>query len=307
MKTEDKPHVTAQLAALRHRAGLSMQALANALGYKTASGYQRYEDANIYKRPALPLHLLKPLSRALVGKGNPRIRPEDLLPLFGIEQHPGFFTFSGVEVEGNSTNDDLANAVDFVQEIPDQLADELPFSVLRRRHVQPRPQSAPAPTGHIPSNVKGFPATQQVEIPAVGGWARDVPVLGVTQGGPGNADFSLNIGEPIDWVRRPPRFTGVHIFALYVAGDSMSPWREDGDLVYVHPGRHGRPGDYVVVECFPKAPGEPPPAFLKKLVKVTGLTVVLQQYNPPIQDLAVPRDAVKGIHRVLDWNELLAV
>jgi phage repressor protein C with HTH and peptisase S24 domain len=139
-----------------------------------------------------------------------------------------------------------------------------------------------------------------------GSWARDVPVLGTTVGGSGG-DFTLNTGEVVDYARRPPTVArSSKVFVLYVQGNSMSRWREPGSMVYVDPARPPKPGDRVVIELHPERDGEPSPAYLKELVSRTATKLRLKQYNPEgAFDLSLNK--VKKLHRVIEWEELLAV
>jgi phage repressor protein C with HTH and peptisase S24 domain/DNA-binding XRE family transcriptional regulator len=134
---------------------------------------------------------------------------------------------------------------------------------------------------------------------------KDVPVLGTTQGG-SEGDFEMNIGEPVDFVRRPPRIARrKDVFCLIVQGDSMSPWREPGQLVYVEV-RPPRNGDYVVVEMLPEPHGDLRAAYIKKLVGVTPTKIRLEQYKPS-RVIELDRRKVGRILRVMDWSELLGV
>lgn len=83
VETNELP-VTDALKALRERAGLSMDRLARACGYKGASSYQRYEDASLYTRPWLPLPLVAKVADALSGLGTPPIARGEVLALAGI-------------------------------------------------------------------------------------------------------------------------------------------------------------------------------------------------------------------------------
>src|SRR5690606_31610516 len=92
-------------------------------------------------------------------------------------------------------------------------------------------------------------------------------------------DFELN-GDVVDFARRPPGIGQLRdVFALYVVGESMTPWRQPGDLVYCTRSRHPRPGDYVVVELKAEE-GEAQAALLKRLVGLRGQRLVLEQYHP---------------------------
>lgn len=135
-----------------------------------------------------------------------------------------------------------------------------------------------------------------------GGFPRDVPIREGAQCGENDVfDFE---SQTADFAPRPPRLAGVHdAYALYVRGDSMEPWREHGQLVYVHPGVPARINDFVVVQLKPKAGGMPP-AYLKRLVNRTSREIRLLQYNPR-KYLTFPLTQILAIHRVMDPVELL--
>ncbi|WMT88251.1 LexA family transcriptional regulator [Pelagibacterium sp. 26DY04] len=77
--------ITRYVRSLRERAGLSMAAMAKAMGYRNASSYQRYEDANAYSGGHLKRDLVAKLDRALVGKGTPAITEAEVWELAGPE------------------------------------------------------------------------------------------------------------------------------------------------------------------------------------------------------------------------------
>lgn len=137
-----------------------------------------------------------------------------------------------------------------------------------------------------------------------GDWPRDVPVLGAAAAGAdGRFDFN---GQTVDHVRRPPRLAGVRdAYALYVLGESMKPWRENGALIYVHPHLPPNIGDYVVVQIH-AAEGEPPSGYVKQLVRRTPAELRLHQFNEA-RDIIIPARKVVSIHRVIDWSELLGL
>lgn len=136
-------------------------------------------------------------------------------------------------------------------------------------------------------------------------WNRDVPILGGAACGEDGV-FELN-GQILDHARRPPRLIGAKdIYALYVHGISMSPWREPGGLVYVHPGQPVKIGDYVVVQMIPDGPEALPAAYIKKLVRRTADKLVLFQWDPR-GEKTLPTKKVKSIHRIMDWDELMGI
>lgn len=83
-KQSKKAPLTQQVNALRKRAKMSMGETAKALGYKGASGYQRYEDPDLYTKDVLPLHLVWKLVNVWAGKGSPPITREEILMLAGL-------------------------------------------------------------------------------------------------------------------------------------------------------------------------------------------------------------------------------
>lgn len=152
-------------------------------------------------------------------------------------------------------------------------------------------------------------ALRDKALPALtdaGAWPKDVPIMGVTVGG-NDADFTVNMGEAVDYARRPPVIArNAKVFALYVQGTSMSRWRDPGNLVYLDRIRPPKPGDRVVVECKPDKEGEGHPAYLKELLARTGTKLRLRQYNPE-GTIELPLAKVLKIHRVIEWEELLGI
>ncbi|MEI7876246.1 MAG: S24 family peptidase [Alphaproteobacteria bacterium] len=153
------------------------------------------------------------------------------------------------------------------------------------------------PSGHL---------VNPPELPNKHDMARDIPVFGTSMGGDGNGDFEMN-GQIVDYVRRPPRLSGrTDVFAIYIQGTSMSPWRDPGDIAYVEKSRPPRAGDYVVIE-FQGDVHNVRSSLIKKLVGISPTKIKLQQYNPP---KIIEIDRLKNryqIYRVIDWTELMGV
>lgn len=149
-----------------------------------------------------------------------------------------------------------------------------------------RPTDIPAPTG------AGLP--------------KDVPVLGTAAGSElGNGAFQLST-DVIDYVRRPAGLAGARAaYALYVEGDSMFPRFEPGDLVFIHPHRKPLPGDYVIIQEADSNNGEPR-AFIKRLVKITGTTIRVTQFNPEATiDFVIRPGTV--VHKVITDGDLYGI
>jgi phage repressor protein C with HTH and peptisase S24 domain len=146
-------------------------------------------------------------------------------------------------------------------------------------------------------------------IPTRGEMPKDVPVYGTVSGGEDSGalfDFELN-GEIVDYVRRPPRLIGrADVFAAYLRGESVSPWREPGQLIYFERAKAPRVMDYVLVEFKPHDGETVRPALVKRLLGVTPTKIKLRQYNPP-KDFEIDRKRVLQIVRAMDWDELMGV
>lgn len=158
-----------------------------------------------------------------------------------------------------------------------------------------------------PSNATLAPMAPPV--PTRGEMPKDVPVYGTVSGGDDNGtlfDFELN-GEIVDYVRRPPRLIGrADVFAAYLRGESVSPWREPGQLIYFERAKAPRVMDYVLIEFKPLDGEAVRPALVKRLLGVTPTKIRLRQYNPP-KDFEIDRKRVLQIVRAMDWDELMGV
>lgn len=134
---------------------------------------------------------------------------------------------------------------------------------------------------------------------------RDVPIYSGAIAGEDGL-FAFN-GEVLDRAPRPPRLIGVKdAYVLWVIGTSMSPWREHGQPIYIHPHLPVNTGDYVVVQLKQDSDGGPIPAYIKRLLRRTEKDLRLQQYNPR-EEKIIPMSKVGAIHHIMDWPELLGL
>ncbi|MBK3804165.1 helix-turn-helix domain-containing protein [Azospirillum brasilense] len=78
-------HITERLRDLRTRAGLSRDAVAEALGYANGSSYQRYETPERYRKDFLPLELVRRLAPLFAEHGVPL---HETLALAGLPAGP---------------------------------------------------------------------------------------------------------------------------------------------------------------------------------------------------------------------------
>ncbi len=171
------------------------------------------------------------------------------------------------------------------------------------------------PAGHV--TIEGAPAELRrnasaktdeiieadIEFPKREDMPKDVPVWGVAAGSNEGA-FIINVGEAIDYVRRPPGLAGKKdVFGIYVQGESMEPKFEAGELLYLDPHRPPRTRDYVVaVRQIDEVEQE---AYVGRLAFRKGKRVALDKFNPSD---TLELDNVKQIFRVISsFAELYGV
>lgn len=135
--------------------------------------------------------------------------------------------------------------------------------------------------------------------------AKRVPLLGMAQGG-GDGSFILNTGEPIMFVERPIGLAGRdRVYALRVEGNSMYPIHEDGDLIFVDPGRKAYPGRDAVIELYSEQEYENQTrALLKRIVAVNGEFIIVKEMQPKEREFRIPRAKIKALHLVLKNSEM---
>jgi phage repressor protein C with HTH and peptisase S24 domain len=155
----------------------------------------------------------------------------------------------------------------------------------------------PAPNAIIEAETPLLPA----------GGPRDIEELGIAMGGEGDDDeFEFN-GQVVDRVTRPPGILHRRdVFSLRVHSTSMVPKFEHNERIFAERRRPG-PGEYAVVELYPREEGGPVRGYIKRFVSMNSEFVTLEQFNPPKSDIRFSRQEVKAVHRVIPWNELLGV
>ncbi|OHV73352.1 S24 family peptidase [Ensifer sp. LCM 4579] len=145
-----------------------------------------------------------------------------------------------------------------------------------------------------------------IEFPARSEMPKDVAVLGTAAGSHERGAFQLS-SDPIEYVRRPPALVGARdIYSLYVEGSSMEPQFWPGDLVYVHPHRHPRTGDAVVVQSRNEGDDSTVEATIGLYVEKTPDSLVIRKHNPPAE-IEIPSATISAYHKVLTLNELFGV
>jgi phage repressor protein C with HTH and peptisase S24 domain len=132
----------------------------------------------------------------------------------------------------------------------------------------------------------------------------NVPVRGTVRGGH-DGSFELNLGDAIEYVRRPLSLIGKgEIYALYVEGDSMAPRYEPGEIVLVYAQRPPVIGRDVVIQVRPRVEGDNPQAYLKRLVRKSDREITVEQFNPRKTRTFKTAD-VLSIHLVLTRDEMV--
>ena len=172
-----------------------------------------------------------------------------------------------------------------------------PPDLLRDLPGTAAPPAPPAATGLVETPIR-FMADQDMSkarpINHPDNKTRDLPVVGTAMGGP-NGYFEMQ-GSIIEHVWRPPHLASVaNAFALYVAGSSMEPRYEEGELIYCRPGRRPRPRNYVVLEMHQEHDGDPIMAMIGRYKRQTDTFIEIEKLNPP-QTQKVPAGKVRRIH-----------
>jgi phage repressor protein C with HTH and peptisase S24 domain len=129
----------------------------------------------------------------------------------------------------------------------------------------------------------------------VEGLGRRIPVYGQAVGGI-DGEFLMN-GSILYEVMAPPVISHISgAYAVQIAGDSMSPRYEDGEICFVDPKRRVKKGDYVIAQIRQEEHG-PPLAYVKKFVRQNSIELVLEQFNPA-KELRFAGSSVHSVHYI---------
>lgn len=133
----------------------------------------------------------------------------------------------------------------------------------------------------------------------------DVPVYGTAMGANGDGAFTINLTGQVDTTKRGPGIANSRgVFAIYVEGESMMPAFRPGAVLYLDKNRPISPGDDVVLVVESREKGEPPRAYLKRLVRRTADRWICEQFNPA-KTVEFEVAALKEKFRVLTLNEVM--
>lgn len=155
-------------------------------------------------------------------------------------------------------------------------------SALALNHVSKEPEKAyetEIPNAQIRGKVEGF--------------GRKIPVFGQAVGGI-DGEFLMN-GSILFEVMAPPVISHLSkAYAVSVAGDSMSPRYEDGEICFVDPSRRVKRGDYVIAQIRLEEEGAIL-AYVKRFVRWNSDELVLEQFNPA-KELRFRSENVVSVH-----------
>lgn len=122
-----------------------------------------------------------------------------------------------------------------------------------------------------------------------------IPVYGKAVGGE-DGEFEWN-GDILYEVMAPPILSGVQgAYAVRVAGESMEPRYEDGEIAFVDPNRRVKRGDYVIAQIQYEDNGMPL-AYIKRFVSHNSKELVVEQFNPA-KELRFPHSSVVSVHYI---------
>ena len=121
-----------------------------------------------------------------------------------------------------------------------------------------------------------------------------IPIYGQAVAGI-NGEFAFD-GKKLFEVPCPPQLLNVeNAYGVEVAGDTMSPRYEDGEIVYVDTVRRIKKGDYVVAKIMTQEEDSFPTAFIKRFIRHNEKELVLTQLNPA-KELVFPHQHVLSVH-----------
>ncbi len=118
----------------------------------------------------------------------------------------------------------------------------------------------------------------------------EINVYGRARAGPRGIE-SYDVGEPMRTVDLS-RLLGPSTGALEVAGDSMSPWAEPGEVVFFDRDRYTKRGSGCVIETHT---GE---YYLKLYERSDGSTIFARELNPEPRVISFALKEVKGVYGV---------
>jgi hypothetical protein len=265
-----------RLRQLQVRSGLSMQQLAVEMKYKSASSIQRYLSPEYGETHPLPIAIATKFSNALARKGSPPIEIDEVFALSGVE------VTSGGSLRATDLEGIMALGVAF------------PTMAMRQSSLMEE-----ATTKRLPKDLPVYGSALGAEL-AVEPESGDITAIELA---------CLDMSEAIDHVRRPDSLAGRRdCYALVIAGSSMAPRFEDGEIVIVDPKRPILSGNDVIVQLKNGSGHDGEDRVItvlaKRLVRRSASFVELEQFNPPGRFRLETRQ-IHAMHRIMTIGELV--
>ena len=171
--------------------------------------------------------------------------------------------------------------------------------VARRLGWSP-PNFARIEKGRITPSLRSLEAIAEVlDVPlstlaAEGAPAQEVPIIAFVSAGPGVefTDQGYPAGGGMYFLPRPPQFTDPNGFGVEVAGDSMAPKYEDGQVVMVDTRKRPVSGDYAVIGLMN---GD---KYVKRYREGGGV-VILESVNPLYPPIVVEPHEVRFAYKIV--------
>ncbi|MBI0002114.1 helix-turn-helix transcriptional regulator [Bartonella sp. W8122] len=125
---------------------------------------------------------------------------------------------------------------------------------------------------------------------------KTIPVYGQAVAGI-NGEVAFD-GKKLFEVPCPPQLLNLdNAYGVEVAGDTMSPRYEDGEIVYIDTLRRIKKGDYVVAQIMMREEDSFPTVFIKRFIRHNEKELVLTQLNPA-KELVFPHQHVLSVHYI---------
>lgn len=149
------------------------------------------------------------------------------------------------------------------------------------------------------ANVVGMGGKSSLSSVREGEPLLDVPVY---QTGPTGTWGVMSLRMlPIDTAERRAGITSAPgVYAIYMQDDCVAPRYRQGEIVYIHPDRPARTGEYVMVTL---ADGT---VMVRRLIASGPEGVTLEQHTPPVVQV-VPLARITSMAHVLTHNELAGI
>lgn len=257
----DTESVTRKFKSLRDRAGLSMDDLAQRMGYARASSIQRYESDD-YKKEFIAPELVLKMIKAIVGLGDPPIKAAEVWAL----ARPEILSSRGAIIESYDPD-------------AEEQSEEVAYT---REHWRP------AVDGALPE--------LDMKLGAGSGTVGDVISLPVSGGSISGHRVVSEWLIPADYLRNEAKASPDQTFIAEIVGDSMVPTYQPGDRVMIDLSQNTMSTDtvYAISDGYT----EPQIKRLQRIPFSDPPQVIIISDNPNLERFTVDLDRLSIIGRV---------